>query len=89
MRSIAPRSAALTTEAGTVLTALATGPEQLGLRMNDLTQVTGLPTGHVGRHLRTLEADRLAAFAGGVWHLTLRGRRAALDAADPAGRLAA
>jgi DNA-binding IclR family transcriptional regulator len=79
MTSLTPRSAPLSAEAASVLSALAADADYPGLRLNDLSDVTSLPTGHVGRHLRTLEADRLAAFAGGVWHLTLRGRRIAED----------
>ena len=68
-------------QAESVLHAL--GVSDPGLRLNELAGVTALPTGHVGRHLRTLEAERLAAFVGGVWSLTFRGRRLADTHAVP------
>jgi DNA-binding IclR family transcriptional regulator len=84
---------ALSSQAGAVLMAIANDPDPLGLRLNDLSGVTGLPTGHVGRHLRTLENDRLASFGAGRWRATLRGRRIAADIAalpvDPAPPLVA
>jgi DNA-binding IclR family transcriptional regulator len=77
MTSISPGPLPLHAEAASVLAALSAESNPLGLRLNDLTATTNLPTGHVGRHLRTLEADRLASFGAGRWRLTLRGRRIA------------
>lgn len=62
----------LSDEASAVLATLAGGPDE-GLRQNDLSGATGLPTGHIGRHLRTLERDRLARYSAGAWLPTLRG----------------
>jgi DNA-binding IclR family transcriptional regulator len=81
MTSISPGPLPLNAEAASVLAALCAEPDPLGLRLNDLSAATSLPTGHVGRHLRTLEADRLASFGAGRWRLTLRGRRIAADLA--------
>ncbi|HZO37353.1 MAG TPA: helix-turn-helix domain-containing protein [Solirubrobacteraceae bacterium] len=67
----------LTEQVGAVLSAIANEPDPLGLRLNDVASITGLPTGHVGRHLRTLENDRLVGFGAGRWRVTLRGRRVA------------
>ena len=63
--------------------AIANEPDPLGLRLNDLSSITGLPTGHVGRHLRTLENDRLVDFGAGRWRVTLRGRRIASELPAP------
>ena len=68
-------------EAGAVLRALAYAPDPRGLRFNDIATLTSLPTGHVGRHLRTLEAERLIGFDNARWRATLRGRRVAADLA--------
>jgi len=67
--------AALGAEAEAVLAALASSPGEASVRLNDLVRATGLPTGHVGRHLRTLEAARLARSVGVAWQATERGRR--------------
>lgn len=60
-------------EAAEVLTALGAAMSGAVVRLNELAAATGLPTGHVGRHLRTLERDRLARFEAGGWRLTRRG----------------
>ena len=65
----------LPTEAADDLAALSWDGPDSAVRLNDLVARTGLPTGHVGRHLRTLERERLAAYRGGTWHATLRGLR--------------
>jgi len=67
------RPVPLSAEAGTVLVALVSSGSDQGLKLNDLSQRTGLPTGHVGRHLRTLERDRLARYGAGAWRATARG----------------
>jgi DNA-binding IclR family transcriptional regulator len=67
----------LSDQAGLVLSAIANGPDPLGLRLNDVAAVTGLATAHVGRQLRTLENDRLVGFGAGRWRVTRRGRRVA------------
>jgi DNA-binding IclR family transcriptional regulator len=67
------RPVPLNAEAGTVLMALVSAGSEQGLKLNDLSQRTGLPTGHVGRHLRTLERDRLARYSAGCWRATARG----------------
>jgi len=64
-------------------TITADGPES-SLKLNDLSGRTGLPTGHVGRHLRTLERDRLVRYSAGAWQPTLRGMRHAMFSADAA-----
>ena len=69
----------LSDQVSAVLSAIANEPDPLGLRLNDLATITELPTGHVGRHLRTLENDRLVGFGAGRWRLTLRGRRLASE----------
>ncbi len=69
----APSPAPLSAEAGSVLAALIQAANGTGLRLNDLSERTGLPTGHVGRHLRTLERDRLARYSVGTWRATARG----------------
>ena len=53
------------------------------VRLNDISSRSGLPTGHVGRHLRTLERDRLVRYASGAWHATLRGMRYATVRSEP------
>ena len=67
------RPVPLSAEAGAVLAALVTAGGARGLRLNELSARTGLPTGHVGRHLRTLERDRLARYSVGLWRATARG----------------
>jgi DNA-binding IclR family transcriptional regulator len=67
------RPVPLSAEAGAVLMTLVTAGPDHGLRLNDLARRTGLPTGHVGRHLRTLERDRLARYSVGSWRATPRG----------------
>ena len=67
------RPVPLSAEAGTVLMALVSAESHQGLKLNELSQRTGLPTGHVGRHLRTLERDRLARYGAGAWRATARG----------------
>lgn len=88
MNRFNPGLPALSEEAVSVLAVIAGEPDPLGLRLNDLTDATGLPTGHVGRHLRTLEGGRLVGFGAGRWRLTLRGRRVsselAIAAQEPA-----
>ena len=69
----------LNDEVESVLAVLATGGPEARLKLNDLSARTGLPTGHVGRHLRTLERDRLARYASGAWEPTTRGVRHAED----------
>lgn len=71
--------APLDVEAEAVLAALAA--PGIPLRLNDLVASTGLPTGHVGRHLRTLERERLARYEAGRWAPTERGYRHGLSAA--------
>lgn len=73
-------------EAELVLAAL-TGTER-PLRLNDLAAITELPTGHVGRHLRTLEAARLVRYASGTWAPSGRGARYAFPEGPPRGRVA-
>lgn len=65
--------APLTDEVSAVLATLAAGGPDTGLKINDLSGATGLPTGHIGRHLRILERDRLARYGAGAWRPTLRG----------------
>ena len=67
------RPVPLSAEAGTVLVALVSSGSEQGLKLNELSQRTGLPTGHVGRHLRTPERDRLARYGAGAWRATTRG----------------
>jgi DNA-binding IclR family transcriptional regulator len=74
-RNAALLLAPLHEEVEAVLTILAAGGVETSLKLNDLSSRTGLPTGHVGRHLRTLERDRLVRYASGAWHPTLRGLR--------------
>ena len=78
-----PLVAPLPAEAASVLAALVAESPHQGLKQNDLSARTGLPTGHVGRHLRTLERDRLARYQGGSWHPTLRGLRQGLEPDEP------
>jgi DNA-binding IclR family transcriptional regulator len=74
------RPVALSEEAGDVLGTLAAGGD-VGLRLNVLSALTGLPVGHVGRHLRTLERERLARERAGAWRPTPRGELHAARAA--------
>jgi DNA-binding IclR family transcriptional regulator len=75
-RNAAALLAPLSEEVSSVLAVLVAGGPDTGFKLNDLSQATSLPTGHIGRHLRTLERDRLAQYgAGGAWHPTLRGMR--------------
>jgi DNA-binding IclR family transcriptional regulator len=69
-------------EAEGVLVALAACGPDASLKLNDLSHRTGLPTGHVGRHLRTLERDRLVRYLSGAWQATGRGIRRAADDSD-------
>ena len=78
----------LSEQVSAVLSAIASEPDALGLRLNDVAAITGLPTGHVGRHLRTLENDRLIGFGAGRWRVTLRGRRVAAQLATVAAAAA-
>ena len=71
-------------EAASVLSVLAAAGEDTGVKLNALATATGLPTGHVGRHLRTLERERLARYAAGAWQPTNRGVRVGLDVTEPA-----
>lgn len=68
-------------EAESVLVALAAVGQEISLKLNDLSGRTGLPTGHVGRHLRTLERDRLVRYGAGAWQVTGRGMRHAAEIA--------
>lgn len=68
-------------EVESVLSALADGGLDTSLKLNDLASATGLPTGHVGRHLKTLERDRMVRYACGAWLPTQRGVRHAADVA--------
>lgn len=82
-------AASLGPEVEAVLAVLATNGPDVRLKLNDLSSATGLPTGHVGRHLRTLERDRLVQYACGAWLPTDRGVRHAADVADAGLPLAA
>lgn len=77
MDRFAEKPPPLPDQVSAVLAAIASEPDPLGLRLNDVAAITGLPPGHVGRHLRTLENDRLVGFGAGRWRVTLRGRRLA------------
>lgn len=77
-------AAPLPAEPAAVLAVLAAAGGQEAVRLNDLAACTGLPTGHIGRHLRTLERDRLARYAAGGWQITLRGTRLVAAATQPA-----
>lgn len=68
------RPLVLSPETQSVLEDLADHPEDTGRRINAIAQATGLAVSHVGRHLRTLEVDRLAREHGGLWSATPRGR---------------
>lgn len=73
-------------EAQAVLATLAAAGPDHGMRLNELAAATSLPTGHVGRHLRTLERERLARYGAGAWRASSRGMRRAADAAaQPVG----
>lgn len=71
-------------EAEAVLATLADKGLDASTKLNDLARATGLPTGHVGRHLRTLERDRLARYGCGAWAATHSGVRYATDHGAPA-----
>lgn len=79
-RNAASLLAPLGHEAEAVLAVLAAGGHDASVKLNDLAAATGLPTGHVGRHLRTLERDRLARYGRGAWAATDRGLRHATGA---------
>jgi DNA-binding IclR family transcriptional regulator len=83
MLSMSPTTllAPLPAEVASVLAALTSDRTPGGRKLNDLAETTGLPTGHVGRHLRTLERDRLARYESGAWHPTVRGLRHPVDEA--------
>ena len=70
-------------EAESVLAVLLAIGTEGSARLNELAHRTGLPTGHVGRHLRTLERDRLVRYAAGTWQVTGRGVHHAGDGAGP------
>lgn len=67
----------LSAETRAVLDAMVGHPDPLGLRLNELADLTGLPVANVGRQLRALEGDRLTSFGAGRWRPMLRGRRVA------------
>jgi DNA-binding IclR family transcriptional regulator len=69
-------------EVESVLATMTVNGPDVSLKLNDLCGRTGLPTGHVGRHLRTLERDRLVRYSAGAWQATLRGMRHAMFRAD-------
>src|SRR4051812_17907660 len=69
-------------EVAAVLAVLTDAGVDSRVRLNDLTAASGLPTGHVGRHLRTLERDRLVRCVAGAWQATLRGMRYAAVRGD-------
>ena len=69
-------------EVASVLAVLTDAGAESRVRLNDLAEGSGLPTGHVGRHLRTLERDRLVRYASGAWQATLRGMRYAAVQAE-------
>lgn len=77
-------SSLLGPEAEAVLATLAVKGLDASTKLNDLAKATGLPTGHVGRHLRTLERDRLARYGCGAWAATHRGVRYAAEQIVPA-----
>lgn len=78
-RNAASLLAPLGPEAESVLSVLASSGLDASLKLNDLAGATGLPIGHIGRHLRTLERDRLVRYASGAWLPTQRGVRHAAD----------
>jgi DNA-binding IclR family transcriptional regulator len=78
-RNAAPLLAPLGPEAEAVLAVLASSGSESSVKLNALVAATGLPMGHVGRHLRTLERDRFARYASGSWLVTPHGARRALD----------
>lgn len=88
-RTAASLSPVLTPEVESVLAALAHDDADAGYKLNDLSAATGLPTGHVGRHLRTLERERLVRYGAGAWLPTERGARHAADVAPEHAGLAA
>jgi DNA-binding IclR family transcriptional regulator len=78
-RNAASLLAPLGPEAEAVLAVLAASGQDINVKLNALSAATGLPTGHVGRHLRTLERDRLVRYGSGAWAPTARGVRHAVD----------
>jgi DNA-binding IclR family transcriptional regulator len=80
-RNAAALLAPIAPEAEAVLATLAASGLDERLKLNDLSSATGLPTGHVGRHLRTLERDRMVRYLSGAWLPTPRGIRHATDVA--------
>jgi DNA-binding IclR family transcriptional regulator len=78
-RNAASLLAPLGPEAEAVLAVLAAAGQDTTVKLNALSAATGLPTGHVGRHLRTLERDRMVRYASGAWGPTARGIRHAAD----------
>lgn len=83
-RNAASLLASLGPEVESVLSVLADGGLDTSLKLNDLASATGLPVGHIGRHLQTLERNRMVRYASGAWLPTQRGVR---HAADEAGDL--
>jgi DNA-binding IclR family transcriptional regulator len=81
-RSTTPLLAAYKPEVEAVLAALAALGLESSCRLNDLGAATGLPPGHVGRHLRTLERERMVRYASGAWGPTQRGVDHAADIAS-------
>jgi DNA-binding IclR family transcriptional regulator len=78
-RNAASLLAPLGPEVEAVLSVLVAGGLDASVKLNDLSAATGLPTGHVGRHLRTLERDRYVRYASGAWLPTPSGMRHAAD----------
>jgi DNA-binding IclR family transcriptional regulator len=81
-RTAAAQLAPLGHEAALVLVVLAACGPDGSLKLNELAGHTALPTGHVGRHLRTLERHRLVRYLSGAWQATGRGIRHASDISD-------
>ncbi|MCW2991296.1 MAG: hypothetical protein JWM73_1890 [Solirubrobacterales bacterium] len=88
-RNAAALLAPLAPEAEAVLATLAASGLDDSVKLNELSSATGLPTGHVGRHLRTLERERMARYLGGAWLATPRGLRHSTDVAGDLLPLAA
>ncbi|MFL5844211.1 MAG: helix-turn-helix domain-containing protein [Solirubrobacteraceae bacterium] len=88
-RNAASLLAPLPEEVEAVLAVLAASGTETTVKLNALAGATGLPTGHVGRHLRTLERDRLVRYSSGAWLPTARGARHAADVAGDLLPLAA
>jgi DNA-binding IclR family transcriptional regulator len=81
-RNAAALLAPFNAEVEAVLATLASEGPEANVKLNDLSSRTGLPTGHIGRHLRTLERDRLVRYGVGAWCATQRGIRHAMLQAD-------